>query len=256
MVCETRTVTCTECRPEVRQCTQTVYRSVPETHAVQRQCTVMVPEVRTRTEQYMTCKPVMRQETREYCEMVPTVETRQGTRCVCKMVPVKQKRTVCEDQGHWEERTYSNPSGCCEPCAPVCKYRCWVPNVVQKEIEVTCMQAVTTQEPCTYQVTVCKPVKRTCTVQVCDYQQVPATRQVCYTVCVPKPCTRTEYVTTCRCVPTQVTKCYTVMVPHQVQKQVTVQVCKMVPKTICVPVCPTTCCKQVCCKTPRTRCCR
>ena len=67
------------------------------------------------------------------------------------------------------------------------------------------MKAVQVQEPCTYQVTVCKPVQKTCQVQVCEYQQVPATRQVCYTVCVPKTQTCTENVTTYKCVPVQQT---------------------------------------------------
>lgn len=255
-VTETRMCTVTQCRPEVRQCEVTVCRRVMETKEVQRQCTTMVPEMRTRTEQYMTCKPVVREETREYTEMVPVVETREGTRTVCKVVPEKQKKIVCEDQGHWEERSCGNPCGACDPCAPVCKCRCWVPNVVQKEIEVTCMKAVQVEEPCTYQVTVCKPVTKTCKVKVCDFEQVPATREVCYTVCVPKTYTKTEHVTTCRYVPVKETKSYTVMVPYQVQKPVTVRVCKMEPKTIRVPVCPTSCCQQVCCKPCRPRCCR
>jgi hypothetical protein len=188
--------------------------------------------------------------------MVPVVETRQGTRTVCKMVAEKQKQIVCEDQGRWEERSYASACGCCEPCQPVCTYRCWVPKIVQKEIEVTCMKAVTVEEPCSYQVTVCKPVQKTCKVQVCEYQQVPATRQVCYTVCVPKTYTTTENVTTYKCVPVQRTRSYTVMVPYQVQKPVTVRVCKMVPKTITVPVCAASCCEQVCCKPHRSRCCR
>jgi hypothetical protein len=83
---------------------------------------------------------------------------------------------------------------------------------------------------------------------------VPATRQVRYTVCVPKEVTRTEYVTTWRCEQVQQTRRYTVCVPYQVEKEVSVRVCQMVPKTIRVPVCPTACCQQVCCK-PRRCCC-
>ena len=103
-VMESRVVTVTECRPEVRQRTVTVCRQVPETHTVQRSCQVMVPQVQTRTEKYMVCKPVIREETREYTVMVPHTENRQGTRQVCQMTQVKEKRTVCEDQGHWEQR--------------------------------------------------------------------------------------------------------------------------------------------------------
>ena len=193
-------VTVTECRPEVRQRKVTVCQQVPETKAVQRTCTIMVPETRKRTEKYTVCKPVMREETREYTVMVPHTETRQGTRQVCKMVPVKEKRIVCEDQGHWEQRACK--IACARlrlrTCCPVRTFCCWVPKIVQKEVEVTCCKPQMVTEPCSYKVTVCKPEKRTCKVQVCDYKQEEATREVCYTVCVPKTITRTEQVTTCK----------------------------------------------------------
>jgi hypothetical protein len=186
----------------------------------------------------------VREETREYTVMVPHTETRQGTRQVCKMVPVKRKQVVCEDQGHWEQRAVKMACRTCAPtCCPVRTFCCWVPKVVQKEIEVTCLEAQTVTEPCTYTVTVCKPEKRTCKVQLCEYKQEEASREVCYTVCVPKTVTRTEYVTTCKTVQEEQTCRYTVMVPHQVTKTVQVPVCKMVPKTVTVPVC----CPQPCC---------
>ncbi len=249
-VTEMRRCLVTEYRREPRECTVTVCKRIPETKAVQRTCCMMVREVRVRTEEYMAYKPVYREETREYTVMVPTVETRQGTRTVCRWVPEKQKQIVCEDQGHWVEQA-CNCGCCCDPCAPACVRWCWVPNIVQKEVEVTCMRAVTVEEPCTYHVTVCKPVQKTCKVRVCEYQQVPATRQVRYTVCVPKEVTRTEYVTTWRCEQVQETRRYTVCVPYQVEKEVPVRVCRMVPKTIRVPVCPTCCCEVACCKARR-----
>jgi len=209
LVTEDRVVTVTECRAETRNYTCTVYKTERQTKQVQRQCTVMVPEVRTRTEEYTVCRPVWTEETRQHTVMVPHCETRQGTRKVCRMVPVKETRMVCE-----------------------------------KPVEVICMRAQMVEEPCTYTVTVCRPETRTCKVRVCHYEQVPATRTVCYTVCVPKTKTWTENVTTCRQVPVQETRQRTVMVPHQVQKTVKVQVCKMVPKTVSVPVCaPAPCCE-------------
>ncbi len=261
-VTENRTVTETACRAEVRQSTYTVYQMVPETRAIQRQCTVMVPQVQTRTEQYTVCQPVWRTETRQYTVMVPTCETRQATRQVCQMVPVKQMQTVCEDQGHWEQRSYAPacPSPCapacggcgtCRSCCSPCTYSCWVPNIVQKQIEVTCMQPQVVSVPYTYQVTVCKPEVRSTTVQVCSYQQIQQTRNVNFTVCVPQAKTWTENVTTCKCVPIQKTCQYTVMVPYQVQKTVQVQVCKMVPKTIQVPVCAPAPCETGCCRPHR-----
>jgi hypothetical protein len=249
-VMESRVVTVTECRPEVRQRKVMVCQQVPETKTVQRTCQIMVPETRKRTEKYMVCKPVMREETRQYTVMVPHTETRQGTRQVCKMVAVKEKRVVCEDQGHWEQRVCK--MACCASaatCCPVRTYCCWVPQVVQKETEVTCRKPVMVTEPCTYTVNVCKPEQRTCKVQVCDYTQEEATREVCYTVCVPKTITRTECVTTCKTVQVEKVCNYTVMVPHQVQKTVCVPVCKMVPKTITVPVCcPQPCVAQASCE--------
>lgn len=252
-VIEKRKCTVTQCRPEVRECTVTVCKRIPETKAVQRTCCVMVPEIRTRTEECVVCKPVFHEETREYTVMVPTCETRQGTRTVCKWVPEKQMQTVCEDQGHWEEQD-CGCGRCCDPCAPKCVRRCWVPNIVEKQVEVTCMKAVTVEEPCTYQVRVCKPVQKTCKVRVCEYQQVPVKREVRYTVCVPKEVTRTEYVTTWHCQQVEEVRKYTVMVPYQVEKEVPVRVCQMVPKTIRVPVCETSCCCQSTCCRPR-RCC-
>jgi len=245
LVTEDRVVTVTECRAETRTYACTVYKTVPETKQVQRKCTVMVPEVRTRTEQYTACRPVWKEETRQYTVMVPHMETRQGTRRVCRMVPVKETRMVCEDQGHWEERARDAAPGPCEPCRPVRTCRCWVPKIVQKPVEVTCMRREIVEEPCTYRVTVCRPETRTCKVRVCHYEQVPATRTVCYSVCVPQTKTWTENVTCCRRVPVQETRQCTVMVPHQVQKTVKVQVCKMVPKTVKVPVCPPAPCCEV-----------
>jgi hypothetical protein len=253
-VIEKRMCTVTQCRAEVRQCTVAVWKRIPETKTVQRTCCVMVPEVRTRTEQCTVSKPVFHDETRAYTVLVPTMETRQGTRMVCKWVPEKQRQIVCEDHGHWVEQS-CNCGCCCNPCAPACVRRCWVPNIVQKEVEVTCMKQVMVEEPCTYQVTVCKPVQKTCTVRVCEYQQVPVTREVRYTVCVPKTVTKTEYVTTWRCEQVEETRSYTVMVPYQVQQEVPVRVCQMVPKTIRVPVCPTACCETTCCARPRRCCC-
>lgn len=243
-VMETRVVTVTECRPEVREYQYVECRQVPETKTVRRQYTVMVPEVRTRTETVKVCQPVWREETREYTVMVPRTETRQGTRQVCKMVPVKQTRTVCEDQGHWEQRVCRSIcaafAGC---CCPVRTCWCWVPQIVQKEVELTCYKPEIVTEPYTYTVTVWKPEKRTCKVQVCEYKEVPQKRTVSYTVCVPKTVTRTEQVTTYKTVQVPKTCKYTVMVPHQVQRTVQVPVCKMVPQKVKVPVCcPPTCC--------------
>ena len=140
-----------------------------------------------------------------------------------------------------------------------------MPNIVQEEIEETVMKPKLVQEPCKYNVTVCKPEVRTKKVQQCNYktemktvlcnvcklvQQTctkrvpvttyvakPQTKQVSYTVCVPVTKTTTKTVCNVKCVPQQVPQTYTVMVPVQVEEVVPVRVCQMVPRTITVPVC-------------------
>jgi hypothetical protein len=75
-------------RPEVRQQTVTVMRSVPETVAVQRQCTVMVPEVRSRVED-CTCQ---QSRTVNYTVCVPQVQTRTEYVTTCRLVPEQRVR--------------------------------------------------------------------------------------------------------------------------------------------------------------------
>lgn len=234
-----------ECRPQVQEREVVEYRPVYETKVVERTCTVMVPETRTKTVECVVNVPVWKDVVQEYTVMVPHCEKRQGTRTVCKMVPVTQKRTVVEDQGQWEERpcpTTCAPKTCCpKTCAPAtcapktCKV--WVPNCVEKEVEVTCMKATMVEEPYEYTVTVCKPETRTCTVRVQECKQEVRTQEVCYTVCVAKQVTRKCPVTTTRCVAEKRTVRCTVMVPHEVEKVVPVCRVKMVPKTVRVPVC-------------------
>lgn len=257
-VTENRVVTCVERRPEIRTYTCTVNRIVRDVTPVQRQCTVMVPQVQRKTVTCMVSKPVWTDQVRTYTVMVPQCETRQGTRTVCRMVPVQETRTVCEDQGRWEERPAACAPALPPPCGPCVAamapqmQRVWVPNVVQKQIQVTCMKPQITQEPCTYQVMVCRPEQRQCTVRVCHYEQVPVQREVCQTVCVPQVRTWTENCVTCRVVPEQQQRQCTVMVPHQVQKTVQVRVCRMVPQTIQVPVCQP-CCDAAPCSQPSCR---
>ncbi len=263
MITEHRTVQQVCCRAEVRQATVTCYRQVPETRMASYQCTVLVPEVRQKTVQHTVCKPVYRTETRQYTVMVPYTETLQGVRQVCKLVPTTVTKTVCEDQGHWEERP-CEPATCapatCAPatCAPeACAAACemptrkvWVPNVVTRQVPVTCMKPTMVEEPYTYTVLRCRPEVRTCTVNVCDYVSEVQTRVCNYTVYRPKVVTKTRPVTTYKCVPYQATRSYTVMAPYTVQRVVPVQVCKMVPKTIQVPVCvpkPVPVCEQSTC---------
>jgi hypothetical protein len=133
-------------------------------------------------------------------------------------------------------RTMQYGSGCCAPscCAPcqptVC--RVWVPNIVQREVQYTCYKPQFQDVPYQYQVTVCKPVMQTQTVQVPSVVRTPQTKQVTCTVMVPKTENRTLTLTSFKCEPQQRTYSYTVPVPYTVQAQVQVPVCTMVPKVI------------------------
>lgn len=291
-VTETRVVTVCEYVQEQREVKQIVHQCVPVQRQVQRNCIVMVPEQRTKMvpytvcrpvvkqvqRQYTVCVPVWREETRQYTEYVPTVETRQGVRRVCNMVSEEVVQTVCVDRGHWETQMVEvpcvtrrcglrgrramvaccDPCSCCQPCTTTVCQKVWVPNVVEEEVTVTVCKPQISEEPCEYQVTVCKPVVRQCTVKVCDWQQEVRTttcnvttyerdvhqREMTYTVCVPQKKTWTETVTCYETQAEEVTRTVTVCVPHQVQKECQVNVCRMVPKTVQVPVqCGSGCCR-------------
>src|SRR6185436_11119818 len=185
------------------------------------------------TVNFTVCKPVMETVQKECTVMVPHTETRQSTRAVCKMVPVVQKRTVCEDQGSYQdvEQTYTVGCGCCaQQCTRTCKV--WVPKMVTREVEYTCMKPQVEQVPYVYTVTVCKPETRTQEVKVCKMVSEQQSREEQYTVCVPQKKTITQEVKVCKMVSEPKTCTYTVQVPYTVQKQVETRVCKMVAKTV------------------------
>jgi hypothetical protein len=214
-------------RPESRTRVVPVVRRIPQTHTVERPCTIMVPETRKRT---LTCRiPKPRFENKEVtCTvMVPYQQVCKGVRRVCKMVPQKITRTVCRDLGHWEKRD------CCHRCG----HRVWVPNVVQKQVVVTCMKPTYEEVPYEYSVTRCRPEKRTKTIRVCKMEYEIQKREVEYTVCVPKTEMRKMQVTTYKCITEERKISCTVMVPYTEEVQVCRRVCRMVPKTIKVPAC-------------------
>jgi len=111
-----------------------------------------------------------------------------------------------------------------------------VPEVSEREVQVTVMKPSYEEVPYEYTVTLCRPETRTRTVTLCEYVPEQQSREVQYTVCVPEQRVSSHQVTEYRCVPEQKTSTYTVMVPYQEQQEVQVQVCRMVEKTITVPV--------------------
>lgn len=248
---ETRKVMVTQCRPETRERTVTVYKQVAETKVVSQQRTIQVPEQRSRTETYYVSRPIYKDVKETYTVMVPHQETVQASRTVCKPYPVKMKRTVTVDQGQWEERqvaakpvdcgscggcgTRGSCNGCASTpdCATTVTRKVWVPNLVEKTEFCTMMKYKNEEVPYEYTHTVCKPEQRSRTVrQYAGCEQEARTREVAYTVCVPKTQTREVPVTTYTCVPTEQKQTCTVMVPYTVEKEVQVPVCRMVAKTI------------------------
>lgn len=264
-VTETRTVKCVEYRPETRERTVTVMRSVPVEQTVERQYTVMVPQPRTRTVTYTVAKPVWEEKEVEYTVMVPRQETREGVRRVCRAVPVTETRKVWKDEGQWEEREVTTPAvrqvcyrtrrmarrarrlgACCMPCAAPCEpcavtqvCKVWVPNPVEHEVEVTVMKTEWAEEPYEYTVTRCEPETRSRTVRVCRMEYEEQSKEVQYTEWVPETKTRTLTYTSYECQPEEKTVAYTVMVPHEIEREVQVCVCRMVEQTV-------QCCRWAC----------
>lgn len=239
-VTETRTVKCTEYKMEPQQREITCYERKIEQQERTRTVCKMVAEQQQKTIEYTVCKPVYEDKTVTCTVMVPTQEKRQGVRRVCKLVKSTEPRKVCVDEGHWEEKCcvqYCRKVTCCGCCVvPVnVVKKVWVPNVVEKEIQVEVCKRVMEEQPYEYTVTVCKPEQRTKTVRVCKMVPEKRTKEVTYTVCKPTTEEVKCTVNVCKCVPVKKTVTVNVCVPHEVEKQVQVSVCKMVEKTIMVP---------------------
>ncbi|MBI1347718.1 hypothetical protein GC163_15695 [bacterium] len=273
--------------------------------------TVLVPEQITKTGKKTICKPTWEEVEKEYTVMVPMTETKQGVRKVMQCVPVVKKTTVCEDKGQWVQQAVETPAcapcapacggcsacapaiacGCASPCNSACGTTCapatkmvWVPNVVQREVEVTVQEMQCVDQPYEYQVTtcvpevkkcmvkvckmtteevdyswtetVCKEEVKTCQKQVCDWEDVVETRQVKKCVAVPKSKMEEYECTTYECVTEEVKSQVKVCTPVCVEKEIEVQVCKMVEKKIMVPA--PTCCAAPACSTcaPTPSCCK
>ena len=301
IVTETRKIAVTKYRNEERTRNYTVMKNVPETKTREISKTEMIPEVRTRTIEFTERKavttdkeinytvqvpqtltktlrwtvrlPVRTAREVSYTINVPSLEARTGTRKVCRYVPVTKTRSITEDQGHWETQAVpqqltsdkSEDGKCCDQ-QPGCTAlkKVWVPNVVTRDIEVTCNERMFEDQEYTYNVkvfvpevrtktvydcsfvteertkdieyTACKPETRTKTIQVTSYISVPKTREVQYTAMIPQVKTATEEYTVMKQVPeTRTSKC-TVSVPYTEEQEVPVKVCRMVAKTIKVRV--------------------
>ncbi len=267
---KTRDVTVTERVCKSKEVEHKVLRPVWKT--VEREVTVNVPTWVTKKRMRPVCKTVWEDEEEEYTEMVPCIEKRKEKVCVWKCLPVTFTKKICVDEGKWEEKTVEI---CCNGKLVTCTQRCWVPNIVEKEIECTRHEWKQVEEERECEVEVCKPVKKTRTVkrckqvwteEECEYQVCvlkPEKKKCCQRVCemVPEVCKRTvhyiklvpktikkEY-TTCRweCVEKEKTVKECVCVPHTVEKVVEVPVCRWVEKTVkccaCCDPCANPCCR-------------
>lgn len=273
---ETRKVCDIAFRPEQRQRTYMVCRPIVETHDVQETCCVMVPEQRTCTVQCIVRKPVMRQVTQECLVDVPYQERCKGVRQVCQYVPVTETHTIQVPETRTRTETYTvcrpvmrqmevldKGLGCCaqSACDDVCKRlvcvwdtvreqrTCEVPYsvCVSKEVTVTVNKPQLVDVPFEYVVTRCRPERRTIAVNVCDYVDVPETRQVAYTVPVPKQVTVTRKVSCLKGMTQEpYTETFMVQAPYQIEREIQVAVCKMVPTKVKVwvakPCAPPPCC--------------
>jgi hypothetical protein len=231
---KTITVPAVVCKPEVRQKTVAVCRSIPETTFETCLETVMVPERRFKTVSYNACRMTFETVTRPITVMVSHAETRQGMRTVCKPVPTQETQTVCRDLGQWSTKSYIDCYGCEQTC------RVWAPNVVTEQVPVTVWKPSFVEEPYTYTDIVCRPQTREITEHIPRPVYETKTREVAYLVPVPKQVERRIPRTTYRQVTEERVVNYTVMVPQHIERTVRVPVCTMVPKqiTYTVPACP------------------
>ena len=232
---KTITVPAVVCRPEVRQRTVTVCRSIPETTFETCIETVMVPQTTFKTVNYTACRMTFDTVTRPVTVMVSHPEIRQGVRTVCKPVQTEELQTVCKDLGQWTTKSYVDCYGCEQTC------QAWAPNVVTEQVPVTVWKPQFAQEPYTYTYIVCRPETKEVTEHIPRPVYEAKTRQVACLVPVPKQVERRIPRTTFRQVTEEKVVNYTVMVPQRVERQVRVPVCTMVPKvvTMAVPGCGT-----------------
>ena len=271
MFTELRKVQVTECRAESQTRKVTVCKLVEEKKEVPFEYIEWKSEMKTRQESFQVLVPEWKDITTEFNVMVSHTEKRQGSRKVARCVPTTEKQTVCEYGGHWEDRqvrVQTFVQGCdacgrptCCPQMTTCVQRIWIPEVVRKQIDVTVNRIICEDQPYEYEVTVCKPEKRTCTQRVCTHKSETRTRDVQYTVSVPEKKIGTRTVVCCKPVTEEKEVSCTVMVPYKVEREIQVCVCRMVEKRIHVPTCcpqraPTCAPVTVCCTALSNSCCR
>ena len=239
MVMETREVVCQEERPRLVMKKVPVVKREPVTCMQERNTVRMIQKKVPQT----ICRqvPAPEDSTATICvtKMVPQTEKLTGMRKVTKQVPCVEKQVVCQDLGHWE------PCGCTCRCALCrsgrccgkCPHRRWIPNKVERVVEVEVLKPQCFEEPYEYEVTRMKPtiVKKDLKLRQYGHAR-KITEDVVVTMLVPECVRETVPVTTCRCYLDYEVKQCTIMVPVKVIKEVQMPVCRLVPMTVNVPL--------------------
>lgn len=266
-VVEERTREVTEMVREQRSRTEEYTVAVPYTEEVTETYTVQVPHqvkkvtTRTVTQQVpVTTYRTVREDQGCYVvEQVPvasqgcgTVYAQAPSRCRVGLLGRLRGHRRCgshcgRHSGCGSCAVASSPcggcgSGCnsgCGGCNADVAYvtrRVWVPNIVERQVEVTCYKSVEVEVPHEYAVTEYRTEERTRTVTVQKVNHETRTREVAYEVCVPKTRVETYQVTNYQSVPETVVETYTELEARTEMKQIQVQVQRMIEKTIQVRI--------------------
>jgi hypothetical protein len=231
---ELRTTTLTP-HTETRQTTQTVCRMVP-VEVEKTICEVVNPCAGERS-------PAVRPAEAENSprDLIRTVSYTAGTNTEKTATevaatstdrdpnepPPPPRRTVNEPPAGTACDSCGTPA--CDSCAPCC------PQVVRRNIKVTCMRPVSQQETIEYPVTQFQPNVQSRAISYNVLESRKESREEEYTVEVPEKRTRTREVTVMRTVPVEKKEKYQVTVPYQEQIEVSVPRLHWVPQAVTVP---------------------
>jgi hypothetical protein len=263
-VCETRDVPCeyTVVVPQTR--TRQVFDPVerPEYHAFAMRTTLAVPHTETRAATHMVARLVPVQEQRTVCESAGHWELRSasavpyavgyggdavGTQDSAPPPALPEPpagQTFRHPASHLNDSAAAS-AGASPACASCpaggacgcpCTARVWVPQTVQRTVNVTVFRPVCEPQTDRYPVTVFHPESSTRNVQFVTYRTELVPREEQYTVLVPERRVKIEQVQVSRTVPVEELQSYTVMVPYEECRQVRVPVCRWVPQTVALPL--------------------
>lgn len=153
---------------------------------------------------------------------------------------------MCCEMGGGCESACGGEKQFSEKVASTCQtvQRVWVPNIVERKVEVVVHRPRCVEEKYQYNVVVCRPEKQVRKRMVTDYIEEPSERVITYFECVPKTREIICHDTVCKPVTEQRTITRMVRIPYTVDKEIAVPVCHMVEKKVlctlppnCGPAC-------------------